>query len=80
LWARDAALPLRPPAGCEVGYQRYAVAVELGEAWRASLGALEGSSDLVEHVSDWLRQLPTWAEDAEGAGRPAPDVFAMTLP
>jgi hypothetical protein len=80
LWARDAALPLRPPALSEVGYQRYAVAVELGEAWRASLGALEGSVDLVEHVSDWLRQLPTWAEDAEGAGRPAPDVFAVTLP
>jgi hypothetical protein len=80
LWAREAALPLHPPAGSEVGYQRYAVAVELGEAWRASLGALEGSSDLVEHVSDWLRQLPTLAEDAEGAGRPAPDVFAMTLP
>lgn len=80
LWARDAALPLRPLGGSEVGYQRYAVAVELGEAWRASLGALEGSADLAEHVSDWLRQLPRWAEDAEGAGRPAPDVFAVTLP
>jgi len=80
LWARDAALPLGAAAGSEVGYQRYAVAVELGVAWRASLGALEGSGDLVEHVSDWLRQLPTWAADAEGAGRPAPDVFAVTLP
>jgi hypothetical protein len=80
LWARDAALPLGPLPGSEVGYQRYAVAVELGEAWRASLGALEGSADLVEHVSDWLRQLPTWAGDAEGAGRPAPDVFAVTVP
>ena len=80
LWARDAALPLGPLAGSEVGYQRYAVALELGEAWRASLGALEGSADLVAHVSDWLCQLPTWAGDAEGAGRPAPDVFAVTLP
>jgi hypothetical protein len=80
LWARDAALPLRPLAGSEVGYQRYAVALELGEAWHASLPSLEGSADLVEHVSDWLRQLPTWAGDAEGAGRPAPDVFAVTLP
>lgn len=80
LWARDAALPLRPVTGSEVGYQRYAVALELGEAWRASLGALEGSADLVDHVSDWLCQLPTWAGDAEGAGRPAPDVFAVTLP
>jgi hypothetical protein len=80
LWARDAALPLRPLPGSDVGYQRYAVAVELGEAWRASLPSLEGSADLVEHVSDWLRQLPTWAGDAEGAGRPAPDVFAVTVP
>ncbi len=29
-----------------------------------------------------LLLLPTlaWAEDAEGAGRPAPDVFAVTYP
>jgi hypothetical protein len=79
LWARDAALPLGPMTGSEIGYQRYAVAVELGKAWRASLGALEGSVELVQQVSDWLGQLPAWAEDAEGAGRPAPDVFAMTL-
>ena len=80
LWGRDAALPLRPLAGSEVGYQRYAVALELGEAWRGSLASLEGSGDLVRHVSDWLCELPAWARDAEGAGRPAPDVFAMTLP
>jgi hypothetical protein len=77
LWARDAALPLRPVPGSEVGYQRYGVACELGEAWRSSLEALEGSVTLVRHVSDWLAQLPTWAEDAEGAGHPAPDVFAV---
>ena len=80
LWARDAALPLRPVAGSQVGYQRYAVAVEMGDAWRESLGALEGSAELVRQVGDWLSQLPTWAEDAEGAGRPAPDVFAVSLP
>ncbi len=80
LWGRDAALPLRPVPGSEVGYQRYAVAVELGEAWRDSIDALEGSAEVVREVSGWLTALPTWAEDAEGAGRPAPDVFAVTYP
>lgn len=77
LWARDAALPLRPAPGTEVGYQRYAVAVEAGEAWRASIDSLEGSVELVRQVGEWLALLPSWAEDAEGAGRPAPDVFAV---
>jgi hypothetical protein len=79
LWARDAALPMRPLPGGEVGYQRYAVAVELFEAWRVSRPALEGSSDVVDQVVGWLQQLPTWARDAEGAGRPAPDVFAVAF-
>ena len=79
LWARDAALPLRPLPGSEVGYQRYAVAVEVCEAWRASRAALEGSGDTVDQVVAWLEQLPTWARDAEGAGRPAPDVFAVAF-
>lgn len=77
LWARDAALPLRPLPGSQVGYQRYAVASELCEAWRASIGALEGSEETVTKVVGWLDQLPTWARDAEGAGCPAPDVFAV---
>lgn len=77
LWARDASLPLRSPQGAEVGYQRYAVATELGQAWRASLASLEGSADAARQVSDWLAMLPQWARDAEGAGRPAPDVFAV---
>jgi hypothetical protein len=77
LWARDAALPLRPVPGGEVGYQRYAVAVEMGEAWRSSVVGLEGSVELVREVGEWLSLLPTWAGDAEGAGRPAPDVFAV---
>lgn len=77
LWARDAALPLRPVPGTEVGYQRYAVAVEAGEAWRASIDSLEGSVELVRQVAEWLGRLASWAEDAEGAGRPAPDVFAV---
>lgn len=80
LWARAASLPLLPPPGNEIGYQRHLAAVELGEAWRGSIGALEGSTDLVTYVSDWLCQLPEWARDAEGAGRPAPDVFALVQP
>lgn len=79
LWARDAALPLRPLPGSEVGYQRYAVATELCEAWRASIGTLEGSEETVTKVVGWLDQLPTWARDAEGAGLPAPDVFAVAF-
>ncbi len=77
LWARDAALPLRPLPGSQVGYQRYAVAAELREAWRASIGTLEGSEQTVAEVANWLEQLTAWAKDAEGAGRPAPDVFAV---
>ena len=79
LWARDAALPLRPLPGSQVGYQRYAVAVELCEAWRASRESLDGSGDVVDQVVGWLDQLPTWARNAEGAGLPAPDVFAVAF-
>lgn len=77
-WARDASLPLRPQLGTTVGYQRNADVLELQEAWTQVFPEVDpGSRELAGMILGWLDGFAQWTPDAEQAGRPAPDLFAV---
>ncbi len=70
-------LPVKALPGQVTGYVRHTQANAMAAAWADALPGLpESVRPLAEDVVGWLGQLPTWADAAARAGRPAPDLVA----
>lgn len=80
LMSRDTQLMLRPIAGQSFGYTRNDFARSCAEQVSGVLDQIDPRSSLAAaRLADFLRQYPAWSADAQEAGRPAPDLFAMLV-
>ncbi len=72
-------LPLPPLAGVRLGYLRGHVARTMGEELAAHAEGVSAPEQraLAHGLAEWLLRYPVWAQQARGAGRPAPDLLTF---
>ena len=74
----DLGLALRPAPGIAAGYVAHQQTLEVADAWRPALDALEPvHQPLVRGLLTWLDAFPGWAVQAADAGRQPPDLVAI---